>query len=99
LAGIFVFLTSACEAKPKRVKLNISLFSYLDRPVFDMKMNGTDFMSSLEHGFYGANDVMTMQSITLGRQIVTWTLSGPQGAPGNGVSVTAKNSPVLSDVP
>jgi hypothetical protein len=82
-----------------RVFLNISLFSYLDRPIFDVKMNGTDFMSSLEHGFYGANDVMTMQPITLGRQIVTWRLSGPEGAAGNGDLATAKNSPLFSEVP
>ena len=34
-----------------RVFLNISLFSYLDRPIFDVKMNGTDFMAALDHGF------------------------------------------------
>jgi hypothetical protein len=92
-------VVSACEAKPMRVFLNISLFSYLDRPIFDVKMNGTDFMDAAEHSFYGSNAVMVMQPITLGLQTVTWKLDGPEGAPRNGELVTAKVRPMLSEVP
>jgi hypothetical protein len=82
-----------------RTHLNISLFNYLDRPIFDVLMNGTDFMGGSAHGFYGANGVMVMQPITLGLQNVTWRLDGPEGMPRNGETVAAKNKPLLSEVP
>jgi hypothetical protein len=82
-----------------RAYLNISLFSYMERPIFDVKMNGSNFGAALEHSFYGSNAVMVMQPISLGPQIVTWRLAGPKGAPRNGELVTAKNQPLLSDVP
>lgn len=82
-----------------KILLNISLFSYLDRPIFDVTMNGTDFMGSPAHGFYGANSVMVMQSIELGSQFVSWRLDGPKGMPGNGDTVSALNCPILDAVP
>lgn len=97
-AGLSIFLP-ACEAKKMKVFLNISLFSYLDRPIFDVLMNGTDFMGALEHSFYGSNAVMVQQPITLGPQMVTWRLDGPEGTPRNGDTVTAKNMPVLDAIP
>jgi hypothetical protein len=81
------------------VYLNISLFSYLDRPIFDVTMNGTDFGAAPAHGFYGTNDIMIMQSIRLGRQVVTWRLDGAAGTPGNGETVKAKNQPIFAEVP
>ena len=89
----------ACGAKPVRVFLDISLFSYLDRPIFDVDMNGTDFMSALAYSFYGANSVMVDQPITLGPQIVSWRLAGPEGMPRNGDTVHAKNIPILNEIP
>lgn len=82
-----------------RTFLNISLFSYLNRPIFDVKMNETEFMAALEHSFYGSNSVMVLQPVALGPQVVTWKLDGPEGAPGNGELITAKNQPLLEDVP
>lgn len=93
------FLFSACEAKKMKMFLNISLFSYLDRPIFDVIMNGTDFGGALEHSFYGSNAVMVDQPIALGRQMVSWRLDGPEGAPGNGDTVIAKNIPLLQEIP
>jgi hypothetical protein len=98
-AALSVFLLSACEAKSMRVFLNVSLFSYLNRPIFDVEMNGTNFMSALAHGFYGASGVMLMQPLTLGPQRVTWKLGGPEGMPRNGELVAARNMPVLGEVP
>lgn len=82
-----------------RVLLDISLFSYLDRPIFDVDMNGTDFMSALAHSFYGSNSIMVEQPITLGPQMVTWRLAGPEGMPGNGDAVRARNVPILDEIP
>lgn len=82
-----------------RTFLNISLFSYLDRPIYDVKMNGTNFGAALEHSFYGSNAVMVMQPISLGPQTVSWRLAGPKGAPGNGELVTAKNILIFDSPP
>jgi hypothetical protein len=81
-----------------RVYLNISLFNYLDRPILDVLMNGTDFMGASAHGFYGANGIIAMQPVSLGEQIVSWRLDGPAGTPDNGQTVTAKNRPLLESV-
>lgn len=81
------------------VYLNISIFSYLDRPIFDVYMNKTDFMGASAHAFYGSNGVMLNQQITLGAQKVTWRLGGPKGMARNGETVTAKNTPELKEIP
>lgn len=97
--GISIFSFTSCGARRMRILLNISLFSYLDRPIFDVDMNGTDFMSALEHSFYGSNSIMVEQPIILGPQVVTWRLDGPQGMPRNGETVHAKNIPILNEIP
>ena len=78
--------------------LNISLFNYLNRPIFDVSVNGTDFGGALEHSFYGANAVMVDQPVTLGAMKVTWRLDGPEGMSGNGNTVAAKNTPTISEI-
>jgi hypothetical protein len=95
---ISLALTSACGAKSIRIRLNIPLFSYLDRPVYDVMMNKTNFMSALDHAFYGSNAVMLTQSIDLGAQVVSWKLDGPEGMPRNGDLVMAKNRPILQSI-
>jgi hypothetical protein len=79
--------------------LNISLFNYLDRPIFDVFMNEAYFMGGSANGFYGANGLMASQTIRLGVQMVTWRLDGPEGMPRNGETVVARNRPVLDNVP
>jgi hypothetical protein len=92
-------LLPSCESKSMRIYLNISLFNYLERPIYDVAMNDTNFMGGAAHGFYGANGIMAMQAITLGEQSVTWKLDGPKGMTGNGELVKAKNRPVLQNIP
>ena len=82
-----------------RANLNISLYSYLDRPIFDVYMNGTDFLGASARAFYGSNGVLLDQAISLGPQKVTWRLGGPESMVDNGKVVTAKNTPVLKDIP
>lgn len=89
----------ACETRPMRIYLNISVFSYLDRPIFDVTINGTDLMSAPAYGFYGANGLMAMQPVNLGPQIVSWKLDGPEGMDRNGEMIKAKNRPLLEIVP
>ena len=81
------------------VYLNISIFSYLDRPIFDVFMNKTNFIGAEARAFYGSNGVMLGQKITLGAQKVTWRLGGPEGMARNGETVIAKNVPVLKEIP
>ncbi len=82
-----------------RANINISLFSYSNYAIFDVFMNGTDFGGASAHGFYGSNAVMLGQSILLGPQKITWRLDGPRGMPRIGETVTAKNVPVINEIP
>ena len=90
---------SQCEAKPMTTVVDISLFSYLDRPIFDVLLNGKDIGGTLARGFNGANSSMIGERITLGPQVISWRLDGPKGMPRNGETVRAKNTPVLSEIP
>jgi hypothetical protein len=94
-----ILFLPACETKSMRIYLNISLFNYMERPIFDVYMSGTYFMGGAANGFYGAHGIMAMQPITLGEQTVSWKLDGPQGMARNGETVNSKNRPVLQDVP
>jgi hypothetical protein len=97
--GASLLILSSCRGGPANTYLDISLYNYLDRAIFDVDMNGAGFMGAPGHGFYGSNAVMLMQPITLGPQIVTWRLGGPEGTPRNGERVVARNNPMLRVVP
>ena len=75
------------------VNLNISLFNYSDRSIFDIYMNKTDFMGAPAQGFYGSNGIMLEQVITLGPQVVSWRNAE------TGVTTKAKNTPILAEIP
>ena len=92
-AGLSLFLISPCEAKPRRATLNTSLYSYLDRPIFDVYVNGKDFGVAPAQGFYGSNGVMLGQSIILGAQKVTWRYAD------SGETAIAKNIPIFNEIP
>lgn len=91
--GLGAFFISACEAKPVKTRINISFFSYVNRPIFDVYMNGTDFGMAPAQGFYGSNSVMVAQVITLGPQKVTWRRGD------TGETITAKNTPEIKEIP
>jgi hypothetical protein len=93
IGALGLIFLPACEAKPMTAHLNISIFSYLDRPIFDVYMNKTDFMGAAAHAFYGSNGVMLSQPITLGPQKVTWRFAD------SGETATAKNVPELKEIP
>jgi hypothetical protein len=97
-ATLGLLLLSACEAKPMTVNLDVVLFSYIDRPIFDAFINGK--AGSGSHGMpaVGGGTIAGV-AIPLGLQKVTWVLDGPAGMARNGDKVTAKNSLELKDVP
>lgn len=89
--------TSACEGKPMKVVLDVVLFSYLDRPIFDVLLAGTDIGVA---GAYPASGMGSMTGVELraGPQKLSWRLDGPKGMARNGETVQAKNQPVLDGV-
>ena len=97
-AGLSLFIVSACEAKPMTVTLDVVLFSYLDRPIFDVFINGKAGDSSGVYPETGGSTISGVM-IPLGPQRVTWTLGGPEGMVDNGKIVAAKNQPLIKDVP
>ncbi len=84
-------------AKNDVVYFDVALFSYLDRPIFDVYLNGRDIGVAAGQPHRGeANGLMTGVAVPLGPQVITWRLGGPEGMPGNGDTVKAINQPVLS---
>lgn len=97
-AGLSFLFLSACEAKPMTVTLDVVLFSYLDRPIFDVYLNRTD-IGVAGPWPYSGRGTMSGVRIPLGIQQISWRLGGPEGMAQNGETVTAKNHPDLKNIP
>jgi hypothetical protein len=110
LTGSLAACMSACRAgdntakvqgqrmdtdKKEVVYFDVNLKSYLDRPIFDVYLNGRDIGVAGGHPHGGPGGLMTGVPVPLGLQIVTWRLGGPEGMLGNGDTVKASNQPVL----
>jgi hypothetical protein len=79
------------------IYFDVALFSYLDRPIFDVYLNGRDIgVSGVRPVGGGGSGLMTGVAVPLGPQRLTWRLDGPEGTPGNGDTVTASNQPTLT---
>ncbi|WP_139256228.1 hypothetical protein [Chitinimonas taiwanensis] len=74
---------------------DINLYSYLERPIFDVYLNGKFIGDAGGQPHRGAGGLMTGVEVPLGPQTVTWRLGGPEGMPGNGEKVKAINQPIL----
>jgi hypothetical protein len=70
------------------IYFDVSANSYYGRPIFDIMLNGVEIG-------VGGGGLMTGVPVPLGPQKLTWRLDGPEGAPGNGETVTAGNQPTL----
>ncbi|MBD8563523.1 hypothetical protein IFU01_04480 [Oxalobacteraceae sp. CFBP 8763] len=81
---------SFCEAKPMKVTLNVVLFNYLNRPIFDVFIDGKVGRGSDAYPATGAG-IITGVPFDLGPKTVTWRLDGPKGTPRNGETITNKN--------
>ena len=113
LATVFASGLSACQPTPTTppskgstmnadkkevVHFDVMLVSYLERPIFDVYLNGQDIgvFGVLGDGpYHGGGALMTGVAVPLGPQVVTWRLGGPEGMPGNGDTVKSANQPVL----
>jgi len=97
LAGLSLLLLSACKARTKNMSLDVVLFSYLDRPIFDVVLNQTDIGVAGPWPFSGRG-TMSGVVVPIGLQKISWRLDGPKGMAGNGSTVAAKNMPALQDL-
>jgi hypothetical protein len=78
--------------------LDVVLYSYLDRPIFDVFVNGKVGHGSGVYPQTGGGTIAGVQ-LSPGPQKVTWRLGGPEGMPRNGKIIIAKNTPELKDIP
>lgn len=78
------------------VYFDVNLYSYLDRPIFDVHLNGKDIGVAFGQPHRGQGGLMTGVAVPMGKQVVTWRLGGPKGTPGNGDKVAAINQPTLA---
>lgn len=88
---------SACEKSSMNVTLNVVLFSYLDRPIFDVRIDGAVGETSDAYPNTGKGVIAGVE-FTLGPKKVTWKLDGPRGAPRVGDTVVNKNPLELRDI-
>ncbi len=98
LTSLGLLLLSACKVKSTQVSLDVVLFSYLNRPIFDVYVNETDIGVAGPWPFSGRG-AMSRVVVPFGIQKINWRLGGPKGMAGNGNIVTAKNRPELTGVP
>ena len=92
-----LFFISACEAKSMKIVLNIVVFSYWNRPIFEVNIDGKGDEASAAYPNTG-NGVTAGVSLALGPKKVTWRLGGPEGLPRNGDTLVNKNRLELVDV-
>lgn len=98
VAGTIYFLLPGCKAKPVTITTEAVLFSYLDRPIFEVMIDTIDLGVSNVYPYTGGSTTSGAQ-FSCGEQSVHWRLDGPQGTPRNGETVQAKNRPILVQPP
>lgn len=91
-------LANACDAKLTKPSFNVDLFNYLNRPIFELLIDGTIDASSDAYPGAGSG-IMTGVGISLGQKKVTWRLDGPPRMKNNGETITSNNSPELVSIP
>ncbi len=98
VAGLSFFCIPACSTKPSTATLDVVLFNYLDRSIFDVFVGEHDIGVAGPYPYSGKGTMMGLR-FSIGPQKITWRLDGPEGMPRNGEVVFAKNSPELRNVP
>jgi hypothetical protein len=96
-AACCLLFVDICEAKPMHVVLNVVVFNYLNRPIFDVFIDGKVRETSDAFPDTGGGAVLDVE-LALGPKNVAWRLDGPKGMARNGETVTNKNPLQLLDV-
>ena len=86
------------NARGTRVSLDVVLFSYLPRPIFEVYLGKTWIGAAGPYPRSGTGTVTDVE-IELGVQEVRWRLDGPKGMPGNGDRISAANTVKLDVAP
>jgi hypothetical protein len=83
---------------PRNIEIDVVLYSFLNRHIFDIRLNGETLGVASK---YGSTSVVGRVTVPMGRQTLTWRLDGPEGMARNGETVTMKNSLILNpdDIP
>ena len=78
----------------KEIMVDVLVFNYLNRPIFDVYLNGAmvGASASLSDSPYGQFGTVAGVTVQNGPQKLTWRLSGPGGMPHNGDTVAATNA-------
>lgn len=97
-AGLSLVFINACGAKPVKSTFDVVLFNYLDRPVFEVLIDGRVDANSTPYPDTGGATIADVQ-LSLGTKNVTWRLDGPEGMADNGKLIASKNKPVLASIP
>lgn len=82
---------SAC-GKSGGTVLDVVLYSFIPRPIFDIFLSGHPLGVASP---YGGTSIVTSVWLPYGAQKLTWRLDGPEGTEGNGDTVSLKNSIVI----
>jgi hypothetical protein len=90
-------VANACEARSMKAVLNVILYNYLNRPIFDVFIDGKVGRGSDAYPSTGGG-MITGVSFDLGPKKVTWRLDGPEGTPRNGETVMNKNPLRLENI-
>lgn len=80
-----------------RSSFDVVLFNYLDRPIFEVLIDGAVDENSTPYPATGTGTKMGVE-LALGIKKVTWILDGPPGMDNNGETITSRNSPELKTV-
>lgn len=97
ITALAPLLIMACEAKSMKVVLNVVVFSYWDRPIYEANIDGKVDEASGAYPNTGKG-VTGGVSLSLGPKKVTWRLGGPEGLPRNGDTLVNKNRLELFDI-
>ena len=93
---------AACGKKGKAVRseigIDVVLYSFLDRPILDIYLNGEDLGVANR---YGSTSVVSGVTVPMGEQKLSWRLDGPRGTARNGDTVKMANKVILkaSEIP
>ena len=92
-----ILFMGARLARPRTVALSVCVYSYLDRPIFEILVDGKVDEVSGAYPETGGGTITGVR-FKLGPKRVTWRLSGPPGAPRNGETVESANQVALDDI-
>ncbi|MGZ8884796.1 MAG: hypothetical protein ACXW0U_07800 [Halobacteriota archaeon] len=76
------------------VTYDVVIFSYFDRPIYNVSIGKTEIGAAGEYPFNG-RATMTGIKLAIGPQLVSWELDGAADDPRTGEKGTAKNCPVV----